>query len=245
MKRRTGLLVWLLAFAAVLTAQPALAGGAWPRGKDRGFVSLSYSGSGDVLGYAQHLYAQIPGMEVPEFTHEIGFYVEIGLTEELTFGVDRYYRPADETFGATWFIRRNFTLTRLPGSFGFEFGLGGWRDWRGIDDTQFRAGLSWGQGFETRWFDGWVEIDAKLGALDKARSALWKLDSTLGIKPGERSMLYLQMQSGAIDGSPTYTRAVPAYVMKLGRGISLESALLLGVRNDDNNGMKLGLWAEF
>ncbi len=245
MKCPTGSLLLGLVLAVVLTAAPCLAGGAWPRGKDKVFVSLSYSSFGDVMEYVQSRYAPVPGQEQARLTQEIGFYVEIGLTERLTFGVDRYLRPRDDTFGAVWFLRRNFDITTLPGSFGFEFGLGAHRDWRGIDDTQFRTGLSWGQGFETRWLNGWVEIDAKLGALDKTGSVVWKVDSTLGVKPGERSMIFLQMQTGAMDGFPTYTRAVPTYVRRLGRGISLETALLLGVRNDHNDGGKAGIWIEF
>lgn len=245
MKCRYGPLLLSALLAVALAAGPGIAGGAWPRGKDRGFVSLSYSTSGDIIGYVRSMSARGSGVEPPHLRREIGFYLEYGLSDHMTFGIDRYVHPGDHTFGAIWFLRRNFTLDYLPGNFGLEFGGGGYRDERGILDTQFRAGASWGQGVETRWMDGWVEVDAKIGTLEKTGSVIWKVDSTLGIKPGERSLLYLQLQSGALDGFAAYTRAVPTYVRKFGHGISLESALLIGLRNEDNDGVKIGAWVEF
>ncbi|MDV7142315.1 hypothetical protein R3X27_06440 [Tropicimonas sp. TH_r6] len=239
------LVLGILCLALIAAAQPGLAGGAWPRGKDKGFLSLSYSTFGDVMGYMQSLSYQVPGVEPVELTQEIAAYFEYGITENLTFGIDRIQRPHEHSFSTVYFLRRNYSRPNWRSSYGFEVGMGGYRDWRQINDTQFRVGASWGRGFETRWIDGWVDIDAKMSGLDKARTMAWKVDSTLGLKPGERSLFYLQMQSGALDGYPTYTRAQPTYVMKLGRGISIESAVTIGLENDESQGMKIGAWLDF
>lgn len=231
--------------AAIALAEPSVAGGAWPRGKDKVFASLSYSTSGELPGYVQALAARTPGIEPPAMTQEFGLYVEYGLTETLTFGIDRHLRPEENTAAGVWFLRRNFTRPGWRSSYGVEFGAGGYRDWRQVDDTQFRIGLSWGRGFEGGRLKGWVDVDAKLSTMLTTDSVAWKVDSTVGIEPSERSLLYLQMQSGALDGYPTYTRAQPTYVLRMGHGISLESALLIGIENDEAYGMKVGAWVEF
>ncbi|SDJ99117.1 hypothetical protein [Aliiruegeria lutimaris] len=227
------------------TAPACEAGGGWPRGTDRVFASVSYSTFGDMQGYVTGLTYKIPGVEPVELTEELGFFVELGLSETLTFGLDRNSRPKQETQSSVFFLRKNYSRPNWRSSYGIEIGLGGYRDWRQINDTQLRLGLAWGRGFETRWFDGWAEVDAKVATLEKTESVYWKVDSTLGFKPTERSTFFLQMQSGAMDDFDIYTRAVPTYVMRINRHISLESADTVGVRNDDAQGIKVGAWLEF
>ncbi len=243
--RLFSLALGVFCLALLMAAQPAIAGGAWPRGKKNGFASLSFSTFGDMQAYVTGLSYQIPGVEPVELTQEYAFYFEYGLTEKLTFGIDRTMRPKNETYSAVYFLRRNFSRANWRSSYGFEIGMGGYRDWRQVNDTQLRIGMAWGRGFTTRWIDGWVDIDAKLSALEKTESVAWKVDSTLGFKPGDRTLFYLQMQSGALDDYGTYTRAQPTYVMKLGRGFSLESAVTLGIENDETQGMKIGAWLDF
>ena len=74
---------------------------------------------------------------------------------------------------------------------------------------------------------------------------LYQIDSTFGYRPTERDMWYLQMQSGQVEDSPIFTRAVPTYVRSFGNGLSIETALRIGVENDDAQGVKMGVWLEF
>lgn len=241
----------LVGFALILAlavTTPARAGGAWARGKGKFFASVTYSTFGDIAGYVQSLYARIPGVDPIELTEEIGNYAEIGLTDRLTFGLDQNKRVSDDTGTTIWFLRYNYSRPEWRSSYGVELGQGtytGYPDWRLTEDTITRIGLSWGRSFESRWIDGWVDVDAKISGLESRGSVFWKVDTTFGIKPGDRSLIYLQMQSGALDGYPTYTRAVPTVVFKLWRGLSLESAALIGIQNDDTYGMKMGAWLEF
>ncbi|RYH06868.1 hypothetical protein [Tropicimonas sp. IMCC6043] len=247
MNARLALFVLGVGLAAALV-QPAAAGGAWPRGKGHVFASLTYSTFGDVVTYFQGLARPIPGVTYPELTSETGLYAEYGLTERLTFGLDRSTRGPGEAMTSVWFLRRNFGRPDWRSSYGLELGFGSariWNDWEIVEDTQLRVGAAWGRGFESRWFGGWVDVDAKLSAFAETGIRAWKVDTTFGISRDERGLLYLQMQSGAIGDSPTYTRAVPTFVLRLPRGISLESAMLLGVRNEDDLGMKVGAWLEF
>lgn len=235
----------LLVSLCILLAFPAVAGGAWPRGKGHAFAALTWSTFGDVAGYLEQV--SQPVIEGPrtELTDEFGLFAEIGVTDRLTFGVDRHNRPDTGIGASIWFL--HYGLADLPWNsrYAVEVGFGPVQDWRGLDDSMVRAGLAWGRGFESPWGGGWIELDGKAGWQVEAEEGHWKLDATLGLKPGERNLVYLQMQSGAIEHSPAYLRAVPTYVRRLGHGISVETALLLGVQNDDAQGVKIGTWFEF
>ncbi len=234
-----------LALLAIVLCQPAFAGGAWPRGKGHGFVSVTWSTFGDLVGYFYAL--QTPLLEEPtlDLTEEIGTYAEYGLTDRLTFGLDRYNRPTTDTGSSIWFLRANLGSFQWKNRYGVELGLGSNRNWLGETETVYRLGVSWGRGFDTRWGAGWIDVDAKVATLSDSGSVLWKVDNTLGFQPNERSTWSLQMQSGALDGYPSYLRAVPAYVRDIGHGFRLESALLIGLQNDESQGMKVGAWYEF
>ncbi|SNT33731.1 hypothetical protein [Tropicimonas sediminicola] len=235
----------LLFLLAMMTALPAAAGGAWPRGKGNVFASISWTTFGDVEGYlAQVSHPIVEGRRV-ELENELGLYAEIGLSERLTFGLDRHTRPESDINAAIWFLRGSLGDLSWRNRYAVEIGLGPVQDWRGLEDTMMRTGFAWGRGFETRWADGWVDVDAKAGWQMEAEEGHWKLDTTVGFKPGERNLVYLQMQSGGIESAPAYLRAVPTYVRRLGHGLSVESALQLGLHNDDAQGVKLGTWFEF
>lgn len=240
-------LLALLLGILLLPGQPAQAGGAWPRGKGNGFLSVTWSTFGDAVGYVKELSG--PLLEKPELelTNEIGVYAEYGITERLTFGVDRFQQPEPEPgIGATiLFLRSALGNLDWSNHYGVEIGFGPVRDWRGEDDTVIRAGFSVGRGYSSRWGDGWLELDSKFGQQLEVQEQFWKIDGTMGWNATDASFVSLQLQSGAAGDGPVYMRAVPAYVRRFDHGISVESALLLGVQNDEAQGVKLGAWLDF
>ncbi|WP_068117476.1 hypothetical protein [Tropicimonas marinistellae] len=231
----------------IASVLPATAGGAWPRGEGRTFISLSWSTFGDAAGYLEKISQPIDAENVPELklTDEIAFFAEYGITERLTFGVDTYNRPDTGLASNVLFLRSGIGNPDWANRYGIEIGFGPIHDWRGQDDTVMRVGLAWGRGYQSRWGNGWMEVDSKLGWQTDAAEEYWKIDSTLGLNATERSIFYFQLQSGAAGEADPFLRAVPAYVFRFDRGISVESALLLGMQNDDAQGVKIGAWLEF
>ncbi|MFD0978054.1 hypothetical protein [Tropicimonas aquimaris] len=230
---------------AMIMALPVTAGGAWPRGKGQVFASLSWTTFGDMEGYlAQVSQPIVEGTRIV-LENELALYAEVGMSERLTFGIDRHNRPANGTGASIWFLRSSLGDLSWQNRYAVEIGFGAVQDWRGLDDTIMRTGFAWGRGFSTRWANGWLDMDAKAGWQMEAEEGHWKLDTTFGLTPGEKNLVYLQMQTGGIDSAPAYLRAVPTYVRRLGRGLSIESTLQLGIHNDDAQGVKIGTWFEF
>lgn len=235
----------LLLASLLLQPVTADAGSAWPRGAGNTFASVSWSTWGDIVGYSRAI--QEPWIEPPilEQTEEIGLFAEYGVTDRVTFGVDHHHRQGDGIGATIWFLRSNIGSLEWPDKISVEIGAGPTKDFRLVDDTALRLGFGWGRGFETPWGGAWADIDAKFTTFAETDPYFYKVDTTLGISPSEKSMWYLQVQSGALEGFPTYTRLVPTYVRRLGYGISLESALLWGVKNDEAQGVKISTWFEF
>lgn len=238
-------LSFLFAAIAILAASGAQASNAWPRGKNKVFASVTWSTWGDIIGYTTAI--QEPWVEPPilEQTEEIGMYAEYGLTDRFTLGIDHYNRPGGVAATSIFFLRGNVGSLDWANKFAIEIGAGPATDWMIDDEIAYRIGAGWGRGFETPWGGAWADIDAKYTTFSDTDTYLYKVDTTVGISPSDKSLWYLQVQSGALEDYPSYTRLVPTYVRKIGYGMSLESALLWGVKNDESQGVKFGAWFEF
>ncbi|MFV0360732.1 hypothetical protein [Tropicimonas sp.] len=222
------------------------ASSAWPRGKGKVFASVSWSTWGDIIGYTEAI--QEPWIDEPpilEQTEEISFFGEFGLSDRVTVGIDNH-RRADSDIGETiLFLRTNLGALDWPDKFSLQIGAGPSRDWQETEQTAYRVGFGWGRGFDTRWGGAWTDIDAKYTALPETDTNFYKLDATIGLNTTDKAMWYLQVQSGAVDDNPAFVRLVPTYVRRIGYGMSLESALLWGVENDEAQGVKFSAWFEF
>ncbi|SFC97157.1 hypothetical protein [Tropicimonas isoalkanivorans] len=241
--RRALFLLLISLLAAVGTS--ATAGGAWPRGKGNGFLSVSWTTFGDAVGYVKEISGPLSEKPELELTNESAVYAEYGISERLTFGLDSFSRRESNLSSAILFIAAALGNLDWKNHYGAQIGYGPVRDWLDRKDSVLRAGLAYGRGYQSPWGDGWVEVDGKLGWQVDAEERYWKIDSTLGYNATDRSMLYLQIQSGAGVDGPIYVRAVPTYVRRFGHGISVESAILLGMQNDNAQGLKLGAWLDF
>lgn len=236
---------FVLLCAGLATPCPALAGSAWPRGQNHAFASVSWSSWGDLMGYYESL--QETFVEAPQLktTEELTFYAEYGLTDRLTAGLDSHRRPEDGSGANIWYLRANIGPSDWWSQYAVELGVGRGQDYLGESDTLWRVAGLYGRGFTGFGLDGWVNIDARVEALPGTEDMLYKVDSTFGIKPDDKRLLYLELQTGKIGDNPGFTRVVPTYVRKLGQHLSLEGALLYGIDNDESVGAKIGVWTEF
>jgi hypothetical protein len=212
--------------------------GAWPREEGTAFVSLSNivtTGSGlrlfptDDLHYYGSLYA------------------EYGLRPELTVGLDAAFGLGDgERLAAGLLtLRRPFWRNETGQIAAAEIGLG-FRD-HSIDgiEARIRPGLSWGKGFESRWGGGWAGIETSLEWRVPSNDFVAKADVTLGIRPSERAMLILQIQSGHYGEDGALVTLAPSAVWRIGETSHVQLGVNATLLGEDAVGVKLANWFSF
>lgn len=222
------LLVVLIAFASQAEA------GAWARGEGRTFATLAYTASGDpqtlgTLGFDPEGY--------------LSLLIEHGLSDRLTFGIDA--GRSDSGDGkAMLYLSRTFGPERAANRFAFHAGLGTAQH----DDTSegmSYLGASWGRGFDTRWGPGWAALDTSIYYRFQSEAVVAKADFTMGIKPSDRTTVFVQLQSGQYPDSDAYVRIVPSTAFQFAPGKHVELGTPIGLTGDPNVGFKAGLWLEF
>lgn len=229
---RTLLGALLLAFSALQASA-----GAWPRETGSTFVSLSQTVS---TGRETLL---TPSRSLDRLT---SVFAEYGLTPELTFGLDASRSRGGETTVSTLlgFARRPLWRNDAGQIVSVELGLGVLREETEML-ARLRPGLSWGRGFESGWGAGWMGIDSSVELRLPSNQVVLKADGTVGIKPTERWMLIMQVQTGKYPGTAAIVRLAPSVVRRLGPASHVQLGLTAGVSGDDAVGLKLGTWFTF
>lgn len=132
----------------------------------------------------------------------------------------------------------------------FELGFGARQAEDGTTLPALRAGLSWGRGLETRYGPGWIAVDGSVtgyGSLAHAaqEGLALKLDTTLGVRPGEDSMLTLQLFWSQSGDEEAALRVVPSYARRLRGETFGQLGLVIGTGAAPELGVKFGLFREF
>jgi len=83
------------------------------------------------------------------------------------------------------------------------------------------------------------------GLIYEKAEGLLEMDFTLGLKPGRRSIVILQLQSGVPSDSVPYARIAPSFVYETKPGHHLELGATAGLLNSDDFRIKLGVWLRF
>ena len=222
---------WMILLLAMAVAGPAGAG-AWPRGQGHAFFDLS-ADSG-----RQKLYA------------------EIGLAHDFTVGVEVTHPRGRRLPDVLNFIRhpihRFANGAVLSGSLAFDlretYAAARRPDLRGVEETAVRAGLLFGKGFESGLGSGWMEVDAEVERVVTTdwlgQPFAYKLDATLGVKPTERLIVFVQAQTYRRDPDAMSLRLEPAVAFGIGRThlVVSPSVAVTGARDPR---VKVGLWVEF
>ena len=217
-----------------LTLALALAGlaghasaGAWPREEGSLFVSslARLSWPQDVTTWTSY-----------EPTGEYyTLYVEYGLTERLTVGLD-LGRAISGGGKDVAFLRMPLGRADRRLKLAAELGLGQ------IEGAMvLRPGLSLGLGFRHGWLsaDGLAEISLGSGETD------YKLDLTWGLNLWEERKLIVQFQTGQQFGDPAFVRIEPTIVQPLTKRLKTQIGGSYGLLGDTSMGLTFGLWAEF
>lgn len=228
MARNGQFLAAAIAGVVVLTTTEAVAG-AWPQERGHGFASTDTRLSrpqnalrdGDVSTYNT-------------------LYLEYGLTDRITLGLD-LGRSVSGDDKAVAFVRYPLASPIADTRLAFELGVGRIGKARVV-----RPGLSLGRSFV--WRDqvyGWLSADA-LAEINRDNGRVdYKLDLTVGVTFANQRKFFVQLQSGAPHGREPFLRVAPSIVLPIGRNRHAEIGLSIGLKGDDQLGIKFGLWQEF
>lgn len=211
--------------------------GAWPRPKGETFVSLA-------ARYSTGARTLISALQDIQSYNSI--YAEYGLTEKLTIGLDAGWGagPGQSVTGALVFGR---IPVWAPGEQKVAVDLGfGYLDATDTgQELRIRPGLSWGRGFESRWGGGWLGMESSVEFRTPSGNTAVKVDFTAGLKPTERWMTILQVQTGAYPDAVPLARLAPSVVRKLGPHSHLQVGAQLPLYGDNAYGVMLGMWFTF
>ncbi len=222
----------ILTAALLILLVPAwVQAGAWPRKVGETFLSFSttLTSARDPLGH--------------DLQSDSSIYVERGIRENLTFGLDGQIDLVGE-YSLLAFLRRPIMQRAERNRFAV---LGGAGVIIAGDQTipLVRIGAAWGRGLQTRFGSGWASVDTSAEYRGDQSDVSIKADLTLGLKPTDRLKLILQLQTGRYVGSDPYIRLAPSVVRQFGPGRHIELGLQVGVAGDDRVGLKMGSWLEF
>jgi hypothetical protein len=221
----------LLAGAFLAAAAQPGATGPWPRGEDKTFLSFSYEATVDTTD---------PFLELQ---NGFLFYGERGLTPKTTLVLDGSDDGADDQRTLIAGLSRSLAAPDATHQFSVLGGIGTTRDPAG-SSTFPVIGASWGRGIETRWGGGWTAVDTQYRAAGGSR-ALTKIDATLGVRPNDQALLFGQIQLSDAPGSEPAARLAVTMVLDLTKTLKAELGVLYGVMNDDDAGVRSGIWLDF
>ncbi|KIN75023.1 hypothetical protein Z945_2922 [Sulfitobacter noctilucae] len=216
-----------LLIAVSFTASMAQAG-AWLRDKGTGFVSLSFGAT-----------------QFSETTN--AFYLEYGLTEGTTVGLDVSTFTNSENvrngFG-NLFVRRSLGSVDGPHRFAYEVGVGGlWGNEMQLPTV--KTSVSWGRGLSVSDRSGWINLDGAFIYEPTLGEHITKFDGTIGmnftdVTTGLLEVTVSQQNDdtyGAVEPSVLITPRNSSFRFKVGAQIPIEE--------QDKSALKLGVWHTF
>lgn len=216
----------LAAILSLLLCPPDAQAGPWPRREGSTFVSADVR-----LSWPKHLLAGLPGEMMQYYT----LYVEYGLTERLTLGLD-LGRSVSGNGKTVVFLQYPLRSRDRGLQATAQLGFG-----RISGKAVVRPGLALGWGGKLGWTsaEAVAEIRPETGMTDL------KLDLTLGVNLFEDSKWILQMQTGAPQEAPEFARIATSVILPLPHGLKAETGVTWGLEGDESFGVKFGLWKEF
>ncbi len=202
--------------------------GAWPRDKGTWFASTAVR-----LAWPR---GQWP-LDTPSQYYTL--YLEYGLTPQVTLGLDagRSVSGAGKT---VVFVR--YPLRNRDTGMKVALDLGAGK----IDGAAVvRPGLSLGYGFAARRGSGWFSVDTVAEVAVNTWETDVKADITFGRSMPGGNKWILQIQSGKPHGQAAFARFAPSWVIDLNKGRMFEIGATVGLKSDNELGLKIGMWHHF
>ena len=222
MIRAAILSIWLCHAGAVAQA------GAWPR--EAGEVFLSFGGNVALFGGATRPVHYDPTL-----------YLEYGLTERLTLGLDGYTADAGRAGSLFGWLRLPWRPGEGDDVWAVSAGLGSTLLPDGDQEATTRLGLHWGRGLHS----GWLALDAQgqIGVTRLSHQA--KLEGTWGARLTPRWTGLMQAQVGYGLSGDIYAKLGGAAVLHATDRIDLRLGLTRALTGDRGGGLTLETWWRF
>lgn len=217
----------LLSLVIVLTGAMARAG-AWPR--EEGELFLSFGGNIALFGDA-----------VRPVHYDPTIYLEYGLTERLTLGLDGYTADAGTAGSLFAWLRVPWRPDAAGDVWAVSAGLGTTLLHDGAQEATSRLGLHWGRGLE----NGWLALDAQgqLGVTRLSHQA--KIEASWG---REFTPLWTGLMQGQIGyglSGDTYAKIGASGILHATPGLDLRLGLTRALTGDRGGGLTLEAWWRF
>jgi hypothetical protein len=228
-----------LALMIVLAGAPAARAGAWLREKGSGFASSTITVNRENEEY------------IKSYEASGSVYLEYGLTENLTLGLDASYGyelTGEQEGSGIVFLRFPLGPTDRDNKFAAHVGLGT-RYLANYMGGSFlpaaEVGLSWGRGIKVadRW--GWVNLDTSVNKPRAPAQQRFKIDATIGLGLSNKIKVMFQVFN-TFQGGDTYTHIVPSLLMSPDEGrTTFQISVEVPTFNGEKPGLKLGIWRQF
>ena len=202
--------------------------GAWPREEGQLFIS---SGGNFLLS---------DGAELPVH-YDPTFYLEYGLSDLLTLGID--YHTADQGRINTGFVFGRFPLgdSGACDRFAASSGYGARVDEFNPKETLLQGGLFWGRGYPS----GWYALDYTATYGDISEEFRSKADLTWGHNYTDRWTTTLQLQTGEGFSGDVYAKINPAIIFTFNERNRVSLGAVKGLTGDEGSALKLNIWSTF
>lgn len=211
-----------------LAAVPASAG---PWVREKGSVFLSFGGNVAISDAAQRPVHWDPTL-----------YLEYGLTDRITVGLDVYIANGAEEETATAFVRFPIRSADSGWPVAMTLAMGTRNDKAlGVVDTLARAGISVGRSLP----NGWLSADLTGVYAVEAERLESKLDLTWGWNFADDWTSIVQLQSGVGTAGDIYVKLAPSVVYDLNRFTKVEVGLVQAFTGDGGTGLRVSTWIEF
>mgnify|MGYP006283281861 CR=1 FL=1 len=219
----------LLALVAAGLTAPAVDAGPWMRGKGEGF--LSFGG-----------YTDISGLDRAGLHTDPTVFLEYGLTDRVTLGLDVYVDTGWDKRTAQVFLRyplRDGT-DGWPVAANIGYGLRQ-NHAAGKVEQLARLGLSAGRGLASGWLSAEV---AAIHAVDSGETE-GKLDLTWGHDFTDVWTGVLQLQTGRDAAGDFYAKAAPSAVYRLNEDTRVEIGVTEGLTGVAGTDLRIATWWDF
>jgi len=218
----------LVAVICLLVAPQAVFAGAWAREEGQLFLS---TGGNFLLSDG----AQLPVHYDPTV------YLEYGLTDVLTIGVD--YHTADQGRINTGLVFARFPLgeTTGPTRFAASIGYGARVVEFNPRENLLQGVLFWGRGYHAGWFA--IDYTATRGDITEMFRS--KTDFTWGHHLSDRWTTTLQLQTGEGFSGDFYAKINPAVIWTINENHRVSLGAVQALTGDEGSALKLNIWSTF
>lgn len=210
-----------------LSAAQSASAGAWPREKGTGFSAIGSILRRNDVG----------------LSYETKVFVEVGLGHRLTMGVDVNENPNGGGH-ALVFARIPLGDEAQRMRYAFEVGFGG-HHWLGEWSNMYKVTVAAGRGFESRWGNGWMGLDAAYERRLGNANPIYKLDAVIGLSSDKWFRPMVKLETAYSSGNSLAWALTPTILIKGAKKTTWVFGVEYRSARQKSIGLNLGFWRQF